>query len=81
MQSASDTDAGVTESGIDQWRKRAAQLNYHYSDLYRAAFLLNYGLAVVAVCLAALSLVLLGKQHAPVVGHAGEIVATAGHSL
>jgi hypothetical protein len=42
------------------WRSRATALNYHYSGLYRGAFLLNYALAVCAVTLAALSLVLLG---------------------
>ncbi len=41
------------------WRARATGLSRHYSGLYRGAFLLNYGLAVGAVILAALSLVLL----------------------
>jgi len=41
------------------YRRRATGLNYHYSGLYRGAFVLNYALAVVAVALAALSLTLL----------------------
>jgi hypothetical protein len=41
------------------YRRRATELNYHYSGLYRGTFLVNYGLAVVAVALAALSLSLL----------------------
>ena len=48
------------------YRRRATELNYHYSGLYRGTFLVNYGLAVVAVALAALSLSLL----AVVGGHA-----------
>jgi hypothetical protein len=44
------------------WRDRATSLNYHYAGLYRGAFLLNYLLAVIAVVLAALSLVLLGTK-------------------
>ena len=44
----------------DIYRNRATDLNYHYSGLYRGAFLLNYIFAVLAVALAALSLVLLG---------------------
>jgi hypothetical protein len=44
-------------------RSRATDLNYHYSGLYRGAFVLNYTLAVCAVFLAALSLVLLGLAH------------------
>ncbi len=43
------------------YRDRATALNYHYSGLYRGAFVLNYGLAVVAVLIAALSLVLAGR--------------------
>ncbi len=43
------------------WRARATNLNYHYSGLYRGAFLLNYVMAACAVSLAALSLVLLGS--------------------
>jgi hypothetical protein len=49
-----------------RWRDRATSLNYHYAGLYRGAFLLNYLLAVIAVVLAALSLVLLvSKSDAP----------------
>lgn len=40
------------------FRARATSLNYHYSGLYRGAFLLNYGLAVVTVLLAGLALLL-----------------------
>jgi hypothetical protein len=43
------------------YRRRATDLNYHYSGLYRGAFVLNYALAVVAVALAAASLVLIGS--------------------
>ena len=46
------------------WRARATELTYHFSGLYRGAFVLNYGLAVVAVTLATLSLVLIGLSHA-----------------
>ena len=42
------------------FRKRATDLNAHYSGQYRGAFLLNYSLAIVAVVLAAFSLTLLG---------------------
>lgn len=45
---------------FDQYRGRATSLNYHYSGLYRGAFVLNYLLAVCAVFLAALSLVVVG---------------------
>jgi hypothetical protein len=41
------------------WRRRATSLTYHYVGLYRGGFLLNFGLATVAVGLAALSLVIL----------------------
>ena len=41
------------------WRNRARYLNYHFSGLYRGAFLLNFSMAVAAVLLAALSLVML----------------------
>ncbi len=54
------------------WRMRATQLNYHYAGLYRGAYLLNYGLAILAVTLASLSLVLLGQQHTP------QVVAVTG---
>ncbi len=50
----------------DVYRSRATELNYHYAGLYRGAFLLNYALAIVAVALAAVSLVLLATA-----GHAG----------
>lgn len=43
------------------YRDRATALNYHYSGLYQGAFVLNYTLAVVAVFIAALSLVLVGR--------------------
>lgn len=41
------------------YRRRATELNYHYSGLYRGTFLFNYALAVLAVLLATLSLCLL----------------------
>ncbi|MBK8247192.1 MAG: hypothetical protein IPK85_07355 [Gemmatimonadetes bacterium] len=50
---------------VQPWRARATSLNYHYAGLYRGAYLLNYTLAILAVTLAALSLVLLGQQHTP----------------
>ena len=43
-----------------EYRARATGLNYHYSGLYRGAYVLNYVLAVLAVALATLSLVLIG---------------------
>ena len=55
-------------SAFARYRDRARGLNYHFAGLYRGTFLLNYTLAVVAVALAALSLVLLGKRHTPEVG-------------
>lgn len=42
------------------YRRRATDLNYHYSGQYRGAFLLNYVAAIMAVALAAASLTLLG---------------------
>lgn len=57
------------------YRSRATNLNYHYSGLYRGAFLLNYMLAIVAVALAAASLVLLSiSAHT---GPAEEVAALA----
>jgi hypothetical protein len=53
------------------WRRRATNLNYHYAGLYRGAFLLNYGLAALAVFLAALSLALLAIVP-PAIDAAGE---------
>ncbi len=44
------------------YRRRATDLNYHYSGQYRGAFLLNYALAILAVTLAASTLVLLGLR-------------------
>ncbi len=41
----------------------AKELNYYYTGLYRGTFFLNYLLAIVAVTLAALTLVVLGKGH------------------
>jgi hypothetical protein len=58
------------------WRSRATELNYHYSGLYRGAFLLNYTFAIFAVALATVSLALLGKTAHPVV--AREISELAG---
>jgi hypothetical protein len=58
------------------WRSRATELNYHYSGLYRGAFLLNYAFAIVAVALATVSLALLGMIAHPAV--AGEISERAG---
>ncbi|MCB1237509.1 MAG: hypothetical protein KDM91_20765, partial [Verrucomicrobiae bacterium] len=47
---------------IEKFRGRATELNYHFTGLYRGAFILNYGLAVFAVFIAALSLVLIGEE-------------------
>jgi hypothetical protein len=58
-------DPGVP--GYAEYRRRATNLNYHYVGLYRGAFVLNYALAVLAVGFAALSLVLLGKEHTELV--------------
>jgi hypothetical protein len=51
------------------YRSRATELNYHYSGLYRGAFLLNYAFAIMAVALATVSLALLGKIAHPVVAN------------
>ncbi len=60
-------------------RKRATTLNYHYSALYRGAFLLNYVLAILAVILAAISLTLLGTAaHTPLVNEAATLLEKAG---
>jgi hypothetical protein len=61
------------------WRSRATELNYHYSGLYRGAFLLNYAFAIFAVALATVSLALLGKVVHPAV--AGETSELAGAAL
>lgn len=47
----------------ESYRKRASSLSAHYATLYRGAFLLNFGLAVLAVVLATMSLVLIGGGH------------------
>ena len=63
------------------YRARATALNYHYTALYRGAFLLNYALAVLAVFLAAVSLTLLGTAaHTPLVGEVATVLKTAGFS-
>ncbi|MFZ4765561.1 MAG: hypothetical protein ACOYMN_11455 [Roseimicrobium sp.] len=41
------------------WRKRATNLNYHYTGLYRGTFFVNFVRAVLAVACAALTLTLL----------------------
>lgn len=65
-----------------KYRKRATALNYHYSGLYRGAFLLNYTLAVMAVALAALTLVLLGVGgHSPAVEDIAAIAETGGSGV
>lgn len=53
------------QAGFNNWKIRSTKLNYYYSGLYRGAFLLNYGLAVVAVFLALVSIVLLSHYHIP----------------
>ncbi|TVQ04911.1 MAG: hypothetical protein EA381_00025 [Planctomycetaceae bacterium] len=54
-----ESKPAVNLSRIDIYRNRATALNYHYSGLYRGAFLLNYILAILAVILGAVSLTLL----------------------
>ena len=49
---------------FDDYRDRATSLNYHYSGVYRGAFVINYTLAVGAVFLAALSLALISVSAA-----------------
>jgi hypothetical protein len=48
----------------ESYRRRASRLNGTFSALYRGAFVLNYALAVIAVILAALSLVVLSTEKA-----------------
>lgn len=65
---------------FNAYRDRAVALAYHYSSLYRGAFLLNYLLAIVAVVLAAASLVLLGTaSHTPVSEPITQLLQVAGH--
>lgn len=56
------------EAPYQAFRARAAALSGYYAGLYRGAFLLNFGLAAVAVAVAALSLVVFGAGFAGVVG-------------
>jgi hypothetical protein len=53
----------MTLAGYATFRTRATNLNYHFSGLYRGAFLANYVLAVAAVALATTSLLLIGIAH------------------
>lgn len=63
-----------------RFRRRARDLNYHYSGQYRGAFLLNYALAIGAVFLAAVSLTLLGtSSHTPLGTRMTRILEAAGH--
>lgn len=52
------------EAPYQVFRTRASALTGYYSGLYRGAFLMNFGLAAVAVGLAALSLVVLAMTGA-----------------
>ena len=62
------------------YRRRATELNYHYSSQYRGAFLLNYALAIVAVVLAAASLALLGTAgHTPLGEQIATLLRAGGH--
>lgn len=54
-------------SRFADWRKRARGLSAQYAGLYRGTFLLNFALAVLAVCLAVGSLIVL--IHAPEDAH------------
>ncbi len=64
---------------LSDYRRRATSLNYHYSGLYRGAFVLNYVLAVLAVFCAALSLVIIGKQKHTSLGETvSHVVAVTG---
>lgn len=66
---------------FDGFRSRATELNYHYSGLYRGAFFMNYVLAIVAVTLAAFSLLLLGKgTHTTIGSQVVDIVDASGHA-
>jgi hypothetical protein len=56
-----DSDAPLAP--FTSWRPRAAELSRRYAGMYRGAFLLNYGLAVLAVTLATLGLLLLAYAH------------------
>lgn len=60
-------DEDPETAALSRWRKRATKLNYHYSNLYRGTFLLNYRLAWFAVALAALGMFSMGAgQHGPI---------------
>ncbi|MBL9183838.1 MAG: hypothetical protein JNN17_16985 [Verrucomicrobiaceae bacterium] len=61
------------------YRRRATRLNYHYTGLYRGAFILNYAVAITAVILAAISLTLLGTAaHTPLAEQVASVLKAAG---
>ena len=61
------------------YRRRATSLNYHYTGLYRGAFIMNYVVAITAVILAAISLTLLGTAaHTPLAEEVASILKTKG---
>jgi hypothetical protein len=62
------TSGDIPLAAYRAFRDRATSLNRHYTGLYRGAFLLNYRLAVMAVFLAALSLVILAGGADLVIG-------------
>lgn len=66
------------EAPYRPFRTRASNLTRHYAGLYRGAFLLNFGLAAVAVGLAAVSLVLLAGGLALVVNPLASSLSTDG---
>lgn len=56
------TQSKKSDSPFVQYRQRASKLSAHYAGLYRGTYILLYAAAVLAIVLAALSLVLLTGQ-------------------
>jgi hypothetical protein len=82
FRSGPDPKSDPTIEPYATWRSRSTALNYHYSGLYRGAFLLNYLLAAMAVFFAALSLVLLGySSHTSEAGQKNSASHTAAGEL
>ena len=48
---------------ICSYRQHATYLNYHYVGIYRGTFFVSYSLGVLAVLVAAVSLVVMGQQY------------------
>lgn len=83
FQSSKAPKPDVVLAPYDGYRRRATQLNYQYSGLYKGAFLLNYLLAILAVTLAAFTLLLMGDKHTGIVLQIAAVVekATDGQSI